>query len=236
DVADSFHYVYQPLSGDGEIVARIVDIAQTDFWAKGGVMIRESLDAGARNAFMLETPPGHDEPVFQWRTDSGGFTSDSDNHIAVVAPAPVWLRVVRSGNSFTGYYALDKGGSGKKHGGWIQMGPTDELDMAPNVYVGLALTPHNNGSLNTPPFTRVKAVANGLPDSAYSNVDSVRFALPGQTLTIAHGFENSTDLTANGSAEIFPNPAPVGTFSGHQDIGGVATAGAATFQTGAYSV
>ena len=46
-------------------VARAVNIGATDFWAKGGVMIRETLRSDSRNAFMLETPNGHDEPVFQ---------------------------------------------------------------------------------------------------------------------------------------------------------------------------
>src|SRR5262249_6581526 len=52
DTADSFHYVYKPLTGDGEIVTRAVSIQPTDFWAKGGVMIRESLAANSKNAFM----------------------------------------------------------------------------------------------------------------------------------------------------------------------------------------
>src|SRR5205807_10533014 len=77
DVSDSFHYVYKPLVGDGEIVARVVGVGQTDYWAKAGVMIRAGLAADAKNAFMLETPSlfGHNEPNFQWRTN----TPDSHN-------------------------------------------------------------------------------------------------------------------------------------------------------------
>ena len=74
-------------------------------------------------------------------------------------------------------------------------------------------------------YYRVKAFAAGLPDSAYSNVDGVRFALPGQPLTVSHGFESSGDLTANGSAEIFPVPAPVGTFAGQVFIACVVEGG-----------
>src|SRR5262249_34852973 len=81
NTADGMHFFYRTLTGDGEIVARVLSVGNTDFWAKAGVMIRESLDPGARNAFMLETPhdvsPAHDEPVFQWRSTTGGLTSDS---------------------------------------------------------------------------------------------------------------------------------------------------------------
>src|SRR5262249_32860805 len=88
-------------------------------------------------------------------------------------------------------------------------------------------------------YYRVKAFAAGLPDSAYSNVDRVRLIPPGSTLPTDHsgGFASHGDLTTTGSATIFPNPAPVGTFLGHQDIGGVAASGSATFDSsGTYTV
>ena len=44
--ADAFHYMYQELTGDAVMVARVVDNGSgTNEWAKGGVMIRQSLDA-----------------------------------------------------------------------------------------------------------------------------------------------------------------------------------------------
>ena len=51
--ADALHYVYQPLSGDGSIVARVDAVSNTDPWVKAGVMIRESLQPGAARGFML---------------------------------------------------------------------------------------------------------------------------------------------------------------------------------------
>jgi hypothetical protein len=167
DVADSFQFVYKPLVGDGEIVARAVHIDPTDFWAKGGVMMRESLDANSRDAFTLETPNVgggfHNEPVFQWRTDPGGFTSDSDNHIMTEPPAPIWLRLVRSGNNFSGFWALDVN-NGQSHGPWNQLGPTVTVNMAQTIFVGLALTAHNNsGVLNTSTFDHVTITGTTAP-------------------------------------------------------------------------
>src|SRR5207247_11034231 len=63
---------------------------------------------------------------------------------------------------------------------------------------------------------------------------------PYTTLFRSHstGFANRSDLTTTGSAATFPVPAPVGTFLGHQDIGGVAAPGGATFDasSGTYTV
>src|SRR5262249_51611526 len=45
--ADQFRFVYQSLTGDGEIVAQVTALQPTDPWAKAGVMIRETLAADA---------------------------------------------------------------------------------------------------------------------------------------------------------------------------------------------
>src|SRR5262249_9912642 len=156
DVADSFQFVYKPLSGDGEIVARVASLNNPDFWTKAGVMIRENTSAGARDAFMLETGPnfGHNEPVFQWRTDTGGLTSDSDNHIFGLQAAPVWLRLDRVGNTFTGFWAMDVN-NGQSHGAWHNLGGPQTVNMGTNVLVGLALTAHNNGTTANAVFDHV---------------------------------------------------------------------------------
>jgi hypothetical protein len=159
-VNDQFQYVYKTLTGDGEIVARAVTIGNTDFWAKGGVMIREGLDSNSKNAFMLETPsPDHEEPVFQWRTNTTGQSADFDNHIFHLQPAPVWLRLVRSGNNFSGFWAHDNGDG--SHGPWIEIGSPVSINMNSTVFVGLGLTAHNNdGRINTSIFDHVSITGN----------------------------------------------------------------------------
>ena len=51
--ADQFRFAYKSLTGDGSIVARVDSLANTDAWAKAGVMIRETLDAGSTWAYSL---------------------------------------------------------------------------------------------------------------------------------------------------------------------------------------
>ena len=56
--ADAFHYVYESLSGDGQIIARVVGLTNTNTYAKAGVMFRESLSAGASHVLLDLEPTG----------------------------------------------------------------------------------------------------------------------------------------------------------------------------------
>lgn len=38
DAADAFRYVYRPLTGDGEIIARVASLSNTNLYAKSGLM------------------------------------------------------------------------------------------------------------------------------------------------------------------------------------------------------
>lgn len=144
--ADEFRYVYQPLSGDGEIIARVEDVEDTNDWAKAGVMIRETLDTGSKHAQMVITP--NSGISFQNRTATG----DTSSHTTVPGySAPYWLRLVRSGDTLTGYRSPD--GSD-----WTQIG-SETIAMATDAYVGLVVTSHNDGTLCTGTFSNVSVQA-----------------------------------------------------------------------------
>ena len=54
--SDDFAFAYKTLTGDGSIVARVVSVGTgTNTWAKGGVMIRGSLNGGSTDANMVIT-------------------------------------------------------------------------------------------------------------------------------------------------------------------------------------
>jgi hypothetical protein len=145
DVNDSFQFAYKRLTGDGSIVARVLTLGNTDFWAKGGIMMREGLDSNSRNVFMASVHQGTDTEVdFQWRTNTTGGTSDSRSGGAPAA-RPVYVRLVRSGNNFSASFSQD----GMN---WTQQGATQTIAMGNTIYVGLALTAHNNGAYNTSTF------------------------------------------------------------------------------------
>ncbi|MFN3405651.1 MAG: glycoside hydrolase family 2 TIM barrel-domain containing protein [Cytophagaceae bacterium] len=140
--ADGFRYVYQQVSGDREIIARVAGIQNTDPWAKAGLMIREDLTAGARHASVFVTPSNG--VSLQSRSTTGG--SSVSNTVAGIA-APRWLRLERRGNTFTAFHSADGNA-------WSQIGSLT-ISMSQTVYVGLAVTSHNNSVINTSSFTNV---------------------------------------------------------------------------------
>jgi len=140
DTADAFHFAYQALTGDGSITTRVVSLTNTDPWAKAGVMIRESLDANARHALVAVTQGNG--VAFQRRTETSGTSANTSG---ASVSAPYWVRLTRSGNSFSAFQSPD--GST-----WTQIGSAVTIAMASSVYVGLALTSHDNAVLATVQF------------------------------------------------------------------------------------
>src|SRR5262249_50281034 len=157
------------------------------------------------------TPNGatdHREPVFQWRTDTGGGTADSGNHVMQEPAGPTWLRLVRSGNVFTGYWALDVN-NGQSHGAWNQLGPATTINMASTIYVGLAVTAHNNdGRINTSTFDHltITGTTGPLPPSMLELTDGGFSEAGGGFLSNRVGIQN---FTTNFTFQITPGTAPM---------------------------
>jgi len=132
--ADEFHFAYKVLTGPGSITAKVQSVERTNVWAKAGVMIRETLEAGSKHAFACVTPGSGvafqnraDPDVGSLNTNVGEFT------------APYWIKLVRDiGGNFIGYHSAD-GSSWQL----IEEGPTTNIPMPSNVYIGLALTSHD---------------------------------------------------------------------------------------------
>src|SRR5439155_13883356 len=100
--ADAFHYVYEPLNGDGSIVARVAALQNTNNWSKAGVMIRQDMTPGSPNAYMLVSATRG--LAFQTRSAIGGTTTSTAGPIKA---APWWVRLDRAGNTFTAYQSAD---------------------------------------------------------------------------------------------------------------------------------
>ncbi len=142
DTADAFRYVYRSVTGNFTIVTRVATVQNTNPWAKAGVMVRESLDAGSKNGGLFVTPGNG--VVGQSRNTTGGITYSGT---LASSTAPYWIKIVRSGNSFTGYYSAN----GTT---WSATG-SQTLTTVPTVYIGLAVTSHNDGTSCTATFDNV---------------------------------------------------------------------------------
>ena len=181
ETADGCHFISQSLSGDFVITARLASMANTDYWAKAGLMVRESYATGSRNVSLLVTPEGGGTRQ-QWRSSTGGSTSD---HQLSGSNAPLWLRIVRSGNTFTGWQSDDGLTWSNTH--------AVTLGMTSAVLLGLTVTSHQNNALNTAVFDHVNVT--GLPPgtSSWSAFQSLWFAA-GEPNSAPEADANKDDL------------------------------------------
>jgi regulation of enolase protein 1 (concanavalin A-like superfamily) len=145
--ADQFTFLYRRLTGDGTIIVRVSDLQNTHPWAKAGLMIRHTLAADSRNAFALVTPSNG--VVFQRRRGTGGNTFSTNGAPRAV---PVWLKLDRRVNMMTASWSSD----GVT---WTEIG-SDSVSMGGGpVYVGLAVTSHNQAAAAVARFTNVQVAS-----------------------------------------------------------------------------
>jgi len=147
--SDEFHFVYQKLSGNIEIVARIRTQTYTHEWGKAGLMIRETLDANSKYAFLGVTPMI--SPILYHRKKTG---DNSDLHNWRNRRDYNWLKLTRIGDTFTGYKSKD-GITWSALGQWAGEGIAD-IPMTDTVYLGLAITSQDDGIISTATFDNVE--------------------------------------------------------------------------------
>ncbi len=191
--SDHFNDVFQSATGDQTITARVASQQNTNAWAKAGVMIRETTAANSAYVFVMITPSNGVN--MQYRPTTGGSAVQLAQQLGHVAP--YWVRLVRSGNTFTGFSSAD-GTS------WTQVG-TISVTMASGVTTGLAVTAHNNTVLNTSTFDNVSITTPIVtPDFTLSASPSTQTITAGgstsYTVTIGamNGFSGSVALTVSG--------------------------------------
>jgi len=134
--ADSFHFVFKPLTGDGQIVARVASMQNTNPFAKVGVMMRDGLAPGAAHV-VLDIRPTNDVEFMQ-RRQAGGSTAFLGT---ALAPPPYWLRLARTGGTITASVSPDGVA-------WTTLGSTPAT-MATTIQVGLIVTSATAAQLNT---------------------------------------------------------------------------------------
>lgn len=148
---DEFQYVYRPMKGDMEIVARILSVENVHEWSKAGVMIRETTDDHARHAMMLISPVHG--IACNARTVTGGDTTNK--HQTGISP-PCWLRIVRDDNDISTFYSID----GAQ---WTPFWSESFTNLPETIYAGMAVCSHED-------FRRCKALFDHVEVSALGAV------------------------------------------------------------------
>ncbi|MBC8012077.1 MAG: HYR domain-containing protein [Burkholderiales bacterium] len=132
--SEGFTFVSRPWSGDGVFTARVWSFSATDTGAKAGLMFRETSATGAKNSVIYLTPGG--SAIFQNKTSTSGGVTTSTTTGRVLHE---WIRLVRAGNTFTGFYS-DDGVT------WAQQGAAVTHNLTGTALaVGLAVAPRTGG-------------------------------------------------------------------------------------------
>jgi alpha-L-fucosidase len=151
--ADKFYYACRKLNGNGSITARITSQQNTAGWAKAGPMIRESLNANSSYVINFMSPSNG--VALQRRASTGGSAGGVAG--ATGLTPPYWLRLTRSGNTFT----AERSANGTA---WTTIGTTS-VTMASSVYVGLAACSTVDGTLMQAAFDQVSVSGQVSPEA-----------------------------------------------------------------------
>src|SRR6266571_2775548 len=224
--ADSFHFAYQVLSGDGTIVARVVSISPTS--ATPGVMIRDSLNPNAMSAFGAYF---NATAYLNYRSTTAGTTSQSS---APAGSLPYWLKLSRSGSTLNAYTSADGVN-------WTPIGSPQTINMGQSVYIGLVVCSNNSSTLATATFDNLSVNSTAAPAPTYTlSASPSSLSIPqgtsgASTITVTpqYGFSGSVSLSASGqpsgvTASFSTNPATVSST--------LTLAASSTATTGTFSV
>ena len=191
--ADAIQFVYQPMSTDGTMIARVVSCSS--YGAQAGVLIRDTLDASAPEMSAFSTYYTSSIATYM---DYRTLPAATMQQVYGTSTAlPYWLEVVRSANQFSAYVSTN----GTT---WTQIGTTQTFTTAETVYVGFGVTSGNTASLTTATFDNVSVTAGAsLPNPVITGITPTTGA-PGASVTISgSGFGTtmgSSTANFNGAA------------------------------------
>ncbi len=144
--ADKLEFMFQALSGDGEITAKIAEVQPAAATAPShpvaGIMIRASLRADSVAATIGFSPTVGSVFVSRNQTANGSTSVTSSQN------APGYVRLIRHGNHIRGYRSID----GDK---WEFLGEV-EAQLPPAALVGTVISAQADDARATASFANVK--------------------------------------------------------------------------------
>jgi ABC-type transport system involved in multi-copper enzyme maturation permease subunit len=144
-VTDAFYFAHQPLTGNGTITVQMTSLAgqvaagpsQTapglQPWSKAGIIIKQNTSQGSAYAAMMVTGSHGVRMQWDYVNDTPGLKG------SVSAASPRWLRLVRDGDTITGYDSADG-----TH--WTLAGTAALPGLTSTVQAGLFAAAPSNGN------------------------------------------------------------------------------------------
>ena len=178
---------FKSMIGDGSIVARVTridDVGNSN--ASAGVIIREDANYRSKSAYLF-TSPTYGNHGMKVRTTTTGVVTGTAK---LGRTLPVWMKLVRSGSTFTGYFSNDGTNWGTPvYTSTIAMSPTVQIGLATSsrsanvttaIYDNITVTsttPGNvNIALNRPAVASSQESASYTPDKAVDGNTSTRWS------------------------------------------------------------
>jgi regulation of enolase protein 1 (concanavalin A-like superfamily) len=156
--SDQFHFAYCEKSGDFQVTVNLETFSKADLYSKAGIMVRETLEAGSKHAFMVAFPDNnlrnHNNGgiEFQYRQETDGeclaIYPENDTTVPPFYPVDfpqVWMKLTRSGDHFDASFSPD-GSNWKPYCSY-------ELKLSSALLVGLGVTSHNPAQTVTARFS-----------------------------------------------------------------------------------
>lgn len=146
--ADHFHYVWKKVSGDATLEAAVAFIGSKpaggtpDPHRKACLVIRQSLDSDS--VYADAAVHGDGLTSLQWRDTKGGATHE----VQSMATGPARLRIEKRGS----YVSMSIAGAGESP---HPAGGAAKVAFTGDFYIGLAVSAHNTGRIETATFSGV---------------------------------------------------------------------------------
>jgi hypothetical protein len=151
--SDQFRFTYVPINGNATITARVISIDNTNYYARAGVMIRNSTSTTSKSAQVMVHQS--DAGVrFQYRTGTGGSTKEVVGGGAAQA-APYWVRLTRTITDTNTGSSTFKAEMSPDGATWTTIFTQSINTLNKTMLIGLALTPRDGGYLNKVLFDNV---------------------------------------------------------------------------------
>jgi RHS repeat-associated protein len=191
--ADGMQFVYQTLTGDGSIIARLTSVQNTPYsGTDAGLMIRETLDPGSADAAVFYA--GVSAYVYFQDRPTTGATANTVQGPYLGNAFPEWLELVRAGNTFTAFSSPDGVN-------WTQMGTSTTVTMAETVYIGLVVS--GFGTLEPATFDNVSINSSANPAPVITGLSATSAAVGSQVEITGNNFgamQNGSVLLLNGAS------------------------------------
>ena len=222
-VVDAFYLAHEPVTANGTITVQMtsltgqVEVGPNQLapglqpWSKAGIIIKENTSQGSAYAAMMVT--GSDGVRMQWDyvTDTPGLAG------RVSAAKPRWLRLVRAGDTVTGYDSADG-----TH--WTLVGTAALPGLTSTVQAGLfaAGTGSENPTVATGVFRHIGLSWPATPWTG-TNVGGVN-GLNGPNGASGPGMlrQSAGTITVTGYGDISPQLSPQGAWSIQRALDGTA--------------